>query len=867
QKEIQLQLAEAYYQLTAVSNRIGAFKNSIEYGEKCLNLLSKHLPEDDRQLGRAYNAIGITNFHRRDFETALDYYEQSLAIRMKIHGPNHPSVATALNNMGNCHMEQGDYSTAKGIFERSLRIKEAALPPDHYSFGATLTNIGMIYFHTERWDSSLYFLSRAIELETKIFGEQHPQIGDKYGNIASVYLGKEDPQKALEMSRKAVQIFWEAMGPNNNRTARAQVAISKTLMDLNQPEKALKEAQLAVWMMYPDVDSTDLYEVPELNDERQFRDDLQVLANKGIIHVQRFERNKDLQELQTAASCFDRAIEGLEIARREIGSESAQFELLFDYGYYFEQAIDIALQMYETTQDDQFLTKAINLQESSKSIVLKGSIQAREAIQYAGIPDAISEQEASFKRHISDLQGALAFAEEDNLRDSLLKALSAERIAHRSFIKELETDYPQYYSTKFDLNFQELEAIQAFLAKENKQLLSYFIGEDIQFVALIQQDGYQLKRLELTADKSKQIEQLYALLANRNKALNKARSKQLFQEITTIGHELYEWLLPFELNPDQGLIIVPDGLLNYLPFDLLVQQPVNQEEVDYNQVPFLIRDWPIQYAYSATLWMRPDIGAHRKRDFFAGFSGHYPVSGNLRIGKRSNAFEPLEYAAQEVQSIAEMVGGEAFVSIDSVERLFKKVASDYQILHLAMHAYTDDEYPLRSGLIFGQTATEAPPDILYAHELYGMQIDAQLVVLSACNTGFGKITNGDGLLSMGRAFRHAGCSNILMSLWQSDDQTTQSLMAAFYEALKAGKAKAEALQIAKLSLLDQANTQFPYFWSSFSVWGNADNIQWPKTFNAFARPSGLPAFLVWPGLIISLVLFAFALRSFRVKSR
>ncbi|MEO1434869.1 MAG: CHAT domain-containing tetratricopeptide repeat protein, partial [Bacteroidota bacterium] len=828
QETIQLQLAEAYYQLVAINNRMGTFKYALDYGQQCIDIRKRYLPDDDPELGKVYNAVGITNFHRRDFEAATDFYEQSMAIRIKQSGPNHPRMATTLNNIGNCYSEQGDYVTAKRMFEQALRIKEANLPPDHYSIPPTLTNLGMTYFHTEVWDSSIYFLNRAIELESKIFGKNHPQIGDKYGNISSVYAAKGDYEKALELSQKAVRLFQTGLGNHNNRTARAQNAIGNHYMDLGQPEQALIEAQKAVWMMYPEIDTMDYFAVPELNDESQYRDDLQVLTNKGILHIRRFKGNQDLKELKTAELCFDRAIEGLEIARRELGSESAQFELMFDYGYYFEQAIDVALQLHEQTQEEAYRIKAINLLESSKSIVLKGSIQAKDAIQYAGIPQQINEQEAAFQQHISDLQAEIGFTEDPHLRDSLLEALSAERIAHREFIKQLETDYPQYYATKFDVKFQDLKAIQEFLGQQNKQLLSYFIGEDIQFVSLIQKDQFQIKRLDLSSENIQQIEALYDLLSNRNKALNQARSKALFQDIIGQGHALHQLLIPFDLAADQGLVIVPDGRLNYLPFDLLVQKPVDLNAVDYSQVPFLIRDWSIQYTYSATLWMRPDLRTNQKPDFFAGFSGYYPVSGTLEFGSRHSTFEPLQFADQEVQSIAEMVGGKAYVNMDSIERFFKQAASDYQVLHLAMHAYTDDEHPLRSGLIFSQDKANAQPDILFAHELYGMQIDAQLVVLSACNTGFGKITNGDGLLSMGRAFRHAGCSNILMSLWQSDDQTTQALMAAFYEALKDGHSKEDALQIAKLSLLDQTNTQFPHFWSSFSVWGNAESIHWPK---------------------------------------
>ena len=145
-----------------------------------------------------------------------------------------------------------------------------------------------------------------------------------------------------------------------------------------------------------------------------------------------------------------------------------------------------------------------------------------------------------------------------------------------------------------------------------------------------------------------------------------------------------------------------------------------------------------------------------------------------------------------------------------------------------MHALVDDTHPLSSKLIFAPDQKDSLNDgFLNAYELYNMSINADMVVLSACNTGYGKITRGEGVMSLSRAFRYAGCKSLVMSLWQADDKTTATIMKLFYQNLAAGQQKDEALRHAKLSYLDHADplTAHPYFWDAFIVSGNIDKIE------------------------------------------
>ncbi|MBK9017890.1 MAG: CHAT domain-containing protein [Saprospiraceae bacterium] len=148
-----------------------------------------------------------------------------------------------------------------------------------------------------------------------------------------------------------------------------------------------------------------------------------------------------------------------------------------------------------------------------------------------------------------------------------------------------------------------------------------------------------------------------------------------------------------------------------------------------------------------------------------------------------------------------------------------------------MHALTNDADPLYSQLVFTQTPPTPPTTTpSHAYELYNMHLNADLAVLSACNTGAGKLISGEGIMSLSRAFKYAGCPNILMSLWSVNDASAKDIIVDFHRKLKAGSGKSDALQIAQKSYLEQADETFthPFYWATFVMVGNNEAMSIPS---------------------------------------
>jgi len=199
--------------------------------------------------------------------------------------------------------------------------------------------------------------------------------------------------------------------------------------------------------------------------------------------------------------------------------------------------------------------------------------------------------------------------------------------------------------------------------------------------------------------------------------------------------------------------------------------------------------------------------------------------------KTRQSLSPLPYNQPEALKIQQETGGQVLLGEAATESAFKQKANQYGILHFATHARVGDEHPNYSHLVFAKGKDTLEDRYLHAYELYNMRLHVDLAVLSACETGIGKVQRGEGIMSLSRAFKYAGCPNIVTSLWKAEDQSTQEIMVDFYKKLKEGKGKAEALRQAKLDYLaraDQSRTH-PFFWGAFILIGDDAPVKFSNT--------------------------------------
>ncbi len=247
--------------------------------------------------------------------------------------------------------------------------------------------------------------------------------------------------------------------------------------------------------------------------------------------------------------------------------------------------------------------------------------------------------------------------------------------------------------------------------------------------------------------------------------------------------------------------------------------------------PYLLRKHVISYANSANLLFTDTYSHHTpnklKECLAFSFSGNkHQEAYAVQLAELRNRTDDLPGTRKEIRAIADIIDGKYFYGTQANEANFKENVSQYSILHLALHGEVNNEHPENSKLYFTKSNDSLEDDQLYGHELFALTIPAELTVLSACNTGTGKIAKGEGIMSLGNAFQYAGTKSLLLSNWEISDQTTPELMKYFYANLKTGMNKAKALQQAKLKYLNTAHINYmhPFYWSGFYLVGNSDPI-------------------------------------------
>ena len=307
----------------------------------------------------------------------------------------------------------------------------------------------------------------------------------------------------------------------------------------------------------------------------------------------------------------------------------------------------------------------------------------------------------------------------------------------------------------------------------------------------------------------------------------------------------------------KSFTIVPDGAITYLPFETFLSEDADLEYINYLTLPYMIRDYSIGYSHSSTLMFSERLKTKSPEKKVLAFAPKYkdPVK-NINTELIRQSFDdsefllPLDGIIKEVQSINETVPSRVFLNEQATEANFKKYASDYNVLHLAMHTIMRDDDPLYSMLAFTnvETSDTTEDNRLYAYEIYNMKLNAQKAVLSSCNSGFGKMQKGEGMMSLARGFMYAGCPSIIMTLWQVADKSSSDLMTSFYKYLKKGKSKQESMRLAKIDYLDEADdlTSNPYFWSGFVVLGDGSPIY---------RKSGIAYWMIIITVFIGILVF------------
>jgi CHAT domain-containing protein len=385
----------------------------------------------------------------------------------------------------------------------------------------------------------------------------------------------------------------------------------------------------------------------------------------------------------------------------------------------------------------------------------------------------------------------------------------------------IEERFPGYFKVKYP-QIISLKDLQQTVLDSHEVILEYFWGNQNVYVIGITKEDFIFERLTAVDSISKAIDEFVVHFSTNASGLD----INSFKSFSDASHHLYLQLIePLKvfISGKSKIRVVPDGPISQVPFEVLITSSLAETAtVNYKRLAYLIQDYTIGYAYSASMLKNESEGVLNKGSLFG-----MAFTAENNIKPASFDLPQLIGAGLELQALQKRFGSGKFLKGGNVtETNFKRFAPEYDIIHLAVHGKGDVDVNASSSLFFTSAGDSLEDGELHAYELYGLKLKARLAVLTSCESGLGKLYKGEGMMSMASGFAYSGCANTLMSLWKVTDQSSVELVDHFYDQLLKGRTIDEALRESKLRYLSEADefTADPKFWASLVVYGSHDPV-------------------------------------------
>lgn len=858
----------------------------------------KWYPEEDAEKIKIISNAGHVKHLNGNFRRALMLFEEAIALGTRILEPGHLVLAHPYNNRGLTYMEMGHYTKALEDYQKAHQIRLRHLDSSSFSVFASEVNMGLVYAYmqeSERAEQSyqhalaiakaqeyvkyipLVYMNMAVAtpsskpekrigyyekcLQAKADIGVKPESDDEFGNI---YQGIGNSYYEMGELEKATTFYKKGLDYALDRVKISIfIGLSAIYIDTEDYEQAEEVLQQAKNLALPFIDNhdqlvSDIYYHFSLLEKARKNYKSALVWNDRSIEILRYKQNNDFNEIIAPNSLIAllllkgdvymemskpeepailSALDAYEQAWNLSNYMSKTYQLIEDREAFLaisQSVIEKTLAAYlaSNQRNDSYL---FSLFEASKASILREAIKESEAMRIAGIPDSLLDIEYFLKEEISHYtqkrEGLLVsgVVDDEEALGQVSEKLIHLRAQHNKIKTQFEQDFPKYYELKYSDATISLKELQEELLDEDQTLVEYFIGEEKIYIITVNQKDFHIEAV--ANDFS--LKQLVQDFRSANRAEFYSMNQELYIKSAV---DLYRNLLKsVSQKLNKKLIIIPDGILGYIPFESLLVQAVTPNK-PYRNYPFLIKEKQISYAYSATLLRQSMQAYNREEDqldliaFAPFYDGDTTLIASMprSVQGEFKAPKPLPFSGEEVYGVQKLVGGKVFYHQEATENRFWEEAPNYRFIHLATHGRANDEAGEYSFLIFTEQKDSIENEYLFVRDLYNINLQADMVVLSACETGVGELKRGEGLISLARGFAYAGAKSIITTLWSIPDQSTKDLMLAFYQNLDEGLDKDEALRQAKLDFILNTKNDLnahPIFWSGIIAIGDMKKVE------------------------------------------
>jgi len=888
----------AAFNLAEVEANLGDLSNAYEYYRQSLQLALES--EDKKTADYCQKSIEIIDLYNKakklrqenHFEEAVSFFNEAITYCDEIN--NSILKCKALRQQSYNYL---NLNKLKQFMENNLKANEIAKRLNNVvEMIITFTNIGHYYYLIDNIDLAIENLDNAILLSNKE-GLPPEVIFDAYYNVGSIRLDIGQYDKAIEYLNTAMGLI-SADKSNENYTAclinlgYAYVKRALTGGDSEDYDRALEYFNQA--LTAAELAGNEAFEVAVLNNMGSLKAHLEenldalyylnkarnlaekiklnnylvsIYTNIGIIYARQGDyqnsslyydkainlaltenENQTLWEsylekgnllkkqgkLAEAQFYYLNSINIIETLRSKLAMEEDKASFLGSDKRLnaYHNLIDLLVNLNKEKGEPAYLAQAFNFMERAKSRAFLDSIDSSSLEKEMPVDIKLVNQEKEVMSDISRLYTRLIVPDlSEKERGDLLQEVKNLEAKLDNIKRQIRSKNPAYANLTFPEIITYEQASKEFI-KGKTAIFTFVIGDDSAYAFALTNRGLKVYPVPTRRE-------LRSKVINHRRDISDTDNNDF-----RAGQELYELLLkPGLTDGIKNLIIIPDDILNLLPFETLLTTDQNGD--------WLIKKYTIYYAPS--LSSLRELAHHQNRKnrpkpqhnllavgdpYYGDLEEKYPELSTKAIFQDFYSltdlkFYRLRYSHEEIRRISSLIPRSTVLEREKASEDLVKSANltDYKIIHFAAHGLIDDQKPARSAIILTLDNDPAEDGFLQMREVFNLKLNADLVVLSSCQTGLGQFIKGEGIEGISRAFFYAGSSSVVMSLWTINDQVSAQFMERFYYHLKSTENLAEALRQVKLEMIESGIVSHPYYWAGFILSGDGSTRVFQPVFN------------------------------------
>jgi CHAT domain-containing protein len=896
-KETELLLADLYtYRAKSLAKNIATDK-ALEWNDKAMAIKKKYYPEAHPKLGESYAVyIYVHNYFTKNMELTSRYLdlEKAVVTQHPDEYPKYEQVAFHYN-MAEYYSRQGEYLKASTNGKKAIQLLEPfkhlhprylancyammanvhlrmedAKPAIQYMQEAlshqvvnrkdsldralVYTNIGYAYSLDGEMETATEYLKQALsyydERDTLYRAYSMNKLAEHYLNYPDVEANEAVLDSAYAYMNITIALLTAKNSKKNTALANPYSTMGDYFEIVGDYDNAILSYHNALINSLPAFSDKSPHSLPFAQECLVGYLTEPILFKKAYALFNKAKKTNS-NELLLQSFSINQLIDSINLLKKKYYTDEYSLINAPNIQKGYGVMLQLLFRIGEIDPNANITEKAFKYMERVKGNVLLRNLAELKHSESFGIPDSLLSQSKKIGEDINSYllsnpeMIVTNFGSLINSNDNLFKLLEKKEKIDAVFQK----NYPQYYQVRFQLPPPTFKEIQEQL--NDHALIEFYWAINDIFALYINKGEAKLYQIPID-------NQLTHIIDSHVKYL-KENSKTDFLNFQKNAHILYSKLLApiFKEDIPKKLIIVPDGLLAAIPFETLLSAESHSETINYRDLPYLIHQTAISYAYSTnTLLQAYDKSNLLKSPSLLAFS-FSDEKGSDQGDSILNKFGlfPLAGAVEEVKNLRNLFPPDKFTSFygptATKEQFFNQV-QQYDLIHLALHAQSDHSNRFNNRIFFHPDKTEEDNEqfICYAHELYGLNTPPRLVVLSACNTGAGTNYAGEGTYSTARGFLYAGTPSVVMSLWPLSDQASKVINGDFYKAILRGLPLDEALRQAKLSFISSSDewTAHPSRWAALNVVGSSKPIVKPSISYAYGL-AALLSLLLLTGMV------------------